>query len=325
MTRKTFVEALRIVVVTTVLLATAWRGDDALAQVPTVAIFNLVSHPILDASVAGIKAELSARGYRDGRIRFIEVNANGRIELLNAYALELLSARPDVIIPISTPVTQAVVKAANPRQAIVYSTVTNPDDVGMANSPPNITGVSDAVNYEANLDLIAALYPNARRIGIIYNAGERNSQFGVDRVREIAPKRNLTLVIATVSNSGEVADAARTLVGRVDVFYVGSDNTVVSALDALLSVANERRVPVIASDAGSVEKGALGAVSVDYELVGREAGRIAAEVLDTKMMPGRIKNVVVQGNALMLNDAAARRIGFQFPIAVRDRAAKVLP
>ncbi len=293
-------------------------------KVPTIAIFNLVSYPILDASVAGIKDELASQGYVGDKVRFIEINANGQMQLLNAYAQELLASNPDVIIPVSTPVTQAVVKEAAAAQAIVYSTVTNPDDVGMSKHPPNLTGVSDAVNYEANIDLIQELFPNADTIGVIYNAGERNSQFGVKRTQEIAKQRNLTILLATVSGSGEVNDAARSLSDRVDVFYVGSDNTVVSALDSLLSVAKERQIPVIASDTGSVEKGALAAVSVDYNRVGREAGKIVAQILDTGTQAGQIKPVFVHGNALILNEKASQVINFEFPKAVVGRASRTI-
>lgn len=292
---------------------------------PTVAIVNYVTYPILDESIRGIKAELADRGFAGDKIHFIDVNANGQAELLAAIAQEVVSRNPDVIVPVSTPVTQAIVKAGGTSQPIVFSTVTNPDDVGMASHPPNVTGVSDAVNYGANVELIQQLLPEARVIGMIYNPGERNSQFGVDEIRRIAASRSLEVVLATVSGSSEVADAARALAQKAQVFYVGSDNTVASAINGLLSVANEHRIPVIASDAGSVDQGALAAVSVDYSRVGREAGRIVAQVLETDQAPGAIPNVIVRGDALILNDSAARKIGYQFPDAVRQRASRTIP
>jgi len=295
------------------------------SDVPTVAIFNLVSHPILDASVDGIKEGLAERGYSGERVRFIEVNANGQMEMLNAFAQEMLASDPTVIVPVSTPVTQAVVASAGPDQPIVFSTVTNPADVGMDGRSNNMTGVSDAVNYEANINLIQELFPDARTVGIVYNPGERNSQFGVERVSELVAPRELTLVLVTVSGSGEVGDAARSLVGQADVIYVGSDNTVVSALDALLSVARESRIPVIASDAGSVEKGALAAISVDYERVGREAGYLVAKVLDSGVAPGRLEPVVVSGDALILNLGTASALGLQVPDSIRGRSVLTLP
>ena len=290
----------------------------------TVVIYNLLSHPILDQSIAGIKEALREEVGKDMDLKISEVNANAQFNLLNAYAKEILANAPTVIVPISTPGTQAVAKEAPPEQAIVFSTVTNPNDVGMNTGPKNMTGVSDAVNYGANLDLIKIMLPKARRIGLIYNAGERNSQFGVEQVERLAPSRDLMVSKVTVSNSNEVADAARALAKTVDVIYVGSDNTVVGAIDGLIAVAEESRVPVIASDVGSVEKGALAAISVDYHELGRAVGKIVAEILRTKKEPGTIKNVIFEGRSLILNAKTATRIGYKFSDLLRALSTRII-
>jgi putative ABC transport system substrate-binding protein len=292
---------------------------------PKIAIFNLLSHPILNDSVAGIKAGLAQEGYTADKVEFIEVNANGEMDKLNAFAKELLSAKPVVIVPVSTPVTQAVAKEAPPDQKIVFSTVTNPSDVGMDRKPANMTGVCDAVNYRANFDLIFELFPQTKRIGIIYNAGERNSQYGVDQVKTLAKQRGVELKLVTVSQSQEVVDAARSLLGTVDVIYVGSDNTVVAAMAGLTRVAYGAKLPVIASDSGSVRDGALAAVSVDYEKLGRRSGQVVAQILRTGSMPQDTAPVMFVGETLLLNRQAAEQIGYQFPDAVKAKAAKIVP
>lgn len=294
----------------------------AKSHVPTVAIFNLLSHPILDASVSGIKAELTDEGYSGAKVNVREVNANGEMDKLDAFARELLAIRPDVIVPVATPTAQAVVKAAPTEQNIVFSTVTNPEDVGISKHPANLTGVSDAVNYEANVDLMLELFPDAKNVGIIYNPGERNSEFGMSKVRELAGKHKLNLRIVAVANGSEVEAAARSLLRQVDVFYVGSDNTVVGALPALLKVAQEGRKPVIASDSGSVEQGALAAVSVDYEKLGRSVGRLVAEILRSNKRAGQIPNIVFVGDALVLNQKAASALSYTFPPSVVKRAVR---
>jgi len=311
-------------VVAVIAIVAIYVGTTPRDGLPTVAIFNLLSHPILDDSIAGIKEQLAEEGYTSDKVRFIDVNANGETDKLDAFANEILAAKPDVIVPVSTPVSLAVFNAAPPDQKIIFSTVTNPDDVGMAKKPANMTGVADAVNYEANLKLIKELLPNAKTVGIVYNAGERNSQFGVDQVKVLAPQLGLELKVVSISKPDEVEDAAKGMVESVDVFYVGSDNTVVGALPALLNVADAKRVPVIASDSGSVEKGALAAVSVDYKELGRKVGAIVAQVLRTGKMPVDLSPVKFLGDALLLNEGSAKKIEFSFPEAVRQRAQKVI-
>jgi putative ABC transport system substrate-binding protein len=291
---------------------------------PKVAIFNLQSHPILDDSIKGIKAELADEGFGPDRVEYIEVNANGDMNTLNAFSNELLTAHPNVIIPVSTPVTQAVAKEARPTQKIVFSTVTNPSDVGMDKEPANMTGVCDVVNYKANFDLIFELFPKTKRIGIIYNAGERNSQYGVEQIKPLAKKRSVELKLVTVSQSQEVIDAVRSLVGNVDVIYVGSDNTVVSAMGGLTQVAYGAKLPVVASDSGSVEEGALAAVSVDYEKLGRRVGKIVANILETDQMPSDTSPVMYLGDHLILNEKAAKRLNIDFTKDVLTRAKRIV-
>jgi putative ABC transport system substrate-binding protein len=311
-------------VVSPMFVLAAFACDGGGRRTPQVTIVNLLSHPILNDSIAGIRRGLADAGYTPDTLRIVEVNANGEMGKLNSLAREVLSQKPDVIVPVSTPVTQAIVKEADSRQQIVYSTVTNPDDVGMNRKPSNVTGVSDAVNYEGNLALIRELVPAVKRIGIVYNPGEANSQFGVTEMQHLVKGGPEELQLASVARSEQVPDATRTLIDKVDVMYIGSDNMVVGAIAGLVKVAAERRVPVIASDSGSVEQGALAAVSVDYAELGRRVGAIVAQILRNSTPAGQVPNEFFRGNILLLNRTAAKRIGFTFPPAVLARAAKVV-
>jgi putative ABC transport system substrate-binding protein len=158
---------------------------------------------------------------------------------------------------------------------------------------------------------------------MIYNAGERNSQFGVEETQRFAAARGLELKLLAIANPGEVADAASVLAETVDAFYVGSDNTVVSALAGLLKVASEAKVPVIASDIGSVEQGAIAALSVDYRKLGRRAGQLVADVLDGAT-PGEIPNEIFAGDSLVINMKTAAAEGIDLPPSLVARANVVL-
>ena len=295
------------------------RAPDS-PQAQRIVIINLVSHPILNASIKGIREELETEGFTASKLEIKEINANGEMDKIPGIVNEVLATHPALIIPVSTPVAQTVTTAAAPTQNVVFSTVTNPSDVGMDKRPRNVTGVSDAINYEASLKLIREFLPRARKIGIVYNAGERNSQFGIEQVKAIAPKLGFEIRLTTVSNSQDVLEAAQAMVDSIDAFYVGSDNTVAAAISSLVAVGRERKIPVFASDSGSVEQGAIAAVSVDYEALGHKAGAIVATILKTHEPAGDIPVVTYKGDVVVVNPKAARAFNTSIPASVSSRA-----
>jgi ABC-type uncharacterized transport system substrate-binding protein len=286
-------------------------------EVFDVVIVNLLTYPILDDSVSGIKQSLAAN-FDSDEINITTLNANGDMALIPAMTNEIIAQAPDLIIPVSTPIASAVVSAAPQTQQIVFSTVTNPEDIGYSKTLSNVTGVSDSVNYSANLDLIVELFPEAKTIGIIYNPTEQNSLNGTNIMRDIVTEKNLEVRLATVSNSSDVASAAILLKDQVDVLFVGPDNTVVSAMP---SISNVFTKPIIASDEGSVKEGALAAISVDYTALGNAVGEISTQILNGKKV-AEIDNIFFEGNALIINMKSAESLNFVFPANIETRAAK---
>ena len=290
---------------------------DGSTEVFDVVIVNLLTYPILDDSISGIEQSLEAN-FDSDEINISILNANGDMALIPGMTNEIIARAPDLIIPVSTPIASSVISAAPETQNIVFSTVTNPDDIGYSKTMRNVTGVSDSVNYSANLDLILELFPNAKTIGIIYNPTEQNSLNGTNIMREILKDKNLEVRLATVSNSSEVASAATLIKDQVDVLFVGPDNTVVSAMPSIVNVFNK---PIIASDEGSVKDGALAAISVDYTALGNAVGEISTQILNGKKVAD-IDNIFFEGNALILNMKSAESLNFVFPANIESQAAK---
>jgi len=290
---------------------------DVSSEVFDVVIVNLLTYPILDDSISGIKQSLEAN-FDSDEINISILNANGDMALIPGMTNEIIAQAPDLIIPVSTPIASSIISAAPETQKIVFSTVTNPDDIGYSKTMRNVTGVSDSVNYSANLDLILELFPNAKTIGIIYNPTEQNSSNGTNIMREILMDKNLEVRLATVSNSSEVASAATLIKDQVDVLFVGPDNTVVSAMPSIANVFNK---PIIASDEGSVKDGALAAISVDYTALGNAVGEISTQILNGKKIAD-VDNIFFEGNALILNMKSAESLNFVFPANIKSQAVK---
>jgi putative ABC transport system substrate-binding protein len=187
----------------------------------------------------------------------------------------------------------------------------------------NLTGVSDQWPVALQMQTYAKLLPTAKRWGTIYNPAESNSVFHVDLMREAAKKLGLTLVEAKVANAKEVAQAAASLVGKVDAITITSDNTAVGEFDAIVAVCNEKKIPLFAGFVDGVPKGAVAAYGLDYYLVGYSAGKKAALILKgTK--PGDIPWGPVEKFSLVVNLKAAQAQGVVFTPEFIKKADKVI-
>jgi putative tryptophan/tyrosine transport system substrate-binding protein len=307
--------------------ATALGWPASAQEVKTVAVTAIVEHPALDAARNGIRDELAAAGYEEGHnLDFLFESAQGNPATAAQIARKFVGDAPDVIVPISTPSAQAVVGATR-EIPVVFTAVTDP--VGAKLVPNlerpggNVTGMSDLSPIGLHLDLIREIAPEAERLGVIYNPGEANSVTLVELIRQEAPARGLEIVEAAAPRSADVLPAAQSLVGNVDAIYVPTDNTVVTALEAVVSVGTDNQLPVFAGDTDSVPRGAIAALGFNYYDLGRQTGKIVARVLGGAN-PGDIPVEGVQITELYVNPGAAEAMGVTIPQAMLERAKFVV-
>jgi putative tryptophan/tyrosine transport system substrate-binding protein len=289
----------------------------------TIAIANLQKHPILDAVEQGVVDELKREGYGEGpSARYIFRNAGGDMQQVSSIAAELAARNPDVVVAISTPIAQAVVKKFKGK--IVFGALTDPISAGIVTSldgsNPNVTGTTDAIPYGEQLNLIRKLSPTAKRLGLLFNPGEAPSQYAVKRIKELAPQFGFELVEGPANSTQDVYPVALGLAGRVDVFLISTDNTVAAGIAGAVKVGIQRKVPVYACDSGSVEKGAIAAVSPGYYDIGLETGRLAARALKGE---ANLPIVQPRSGQVYLNRKAAELMSISLPSDLLSHAAKV--
>jgi putative ABC transport system substrate-binding protein len=308
-------------------LAMAASAAPAFGADITVAVTAIVEHPALDAARDGIKEALAAEGFVDGeQIDFVYESAQGKPEIAAQIARQFVGDGATVIVPISTPSAQGAV-AATKDIPIVFTAVTDPVAAQLVTSLQkpggNVTGISDMSPLPEHIALMQEITPNAKRIGVVYNPGETNSMVLVERLKELAGPAGLEIVESAATKSGDVQQATLALVGKVDAIYIPTDNTVVSALEAAVSVAEENQIPLYAGDTDSVPRGAIATVGFNYKNVGLETGRIVARVLKGEK-PGDIDVAFATGTDLVVNPAAAAKYGVTIPEAVIARATQVI-
>lgn len=299
----------------------------AQAQAQSVAVTSIVEHPALDAVKDGVHEALSSAGYTEAKgLKWQFQTAQGNTAIAAQIARKFVGDKPDVIVAIATPSAQAVV-AATKSIPVVYSAVTDPVAAqlvpGMEASGTNVTGVSDALSLEKQIDLIKKVVPEAKKVGMVYNPGEANSVVVVKRLRELLPQSGMSLVEATAARTVDVGAAARSLVGKVDVIYTNTDNNVVSAYESLVKVGNSARIPLVASDTDSVKRGAIAALGVNYHDLGVQTGKLVVRILKGEK-PGAIASETSSKLELYVNTGAAARQGVTLSDALIKSAAQVI-
>ena len=297
------------------------------AQTKSVAVTAIVEHPALDAIRDGVKAALKDAGYEEGKnLKWQYQSAQGNPGTAAQIARKFVGDKPDAIVAIATPSAQAAV-AATKSVPVVFSAVTDPVAAKLVKnwepSKNNVTGVSDLLKLEPQMELVKKVVPNAKRVGIVYNPGEANSVVVVKQLKELLPKMGLTLVEAAAPRSVDVGTAARSLVGKVDVIYTNTDNNVVSAYESLVKVGQDAKVPLIASDTDSVKRGAIAALGLNYRDLGEQTGRMVVRLLKGEK-PGDIKPEVSDKTELHVNPGAAEKQGVKLSDELIKSAAQVV-
>lgn len=248
-----------------------------------IGIVQIVEHPALDSARQGFLETLKNNGYEEGKNLKVDYqNAQGDQSVLQSIAQKFSSSKLDLVLAIATPSAQAMASATQDIP-ILITAVTDPVEAKLVDSMEkpgtNVTGTTDMNPLKEQFDLLKKLVPQAQKVGIIYNAGEVNSQVQVKIAKEVAKKLGIEIVEATVTTSADVLQASQSLVGKVDAIYVPTDNMVVSAAQSVIQVANQNKIPIIAGESSVVDKGGLATIGINYKNLGKQTGEMALKVL----------------------------------------------
>ncbi|AZB41440.1 ABC transporter substrate-binding protein [Bacillus sp. FJAT-42376] len=274
-----------------------------------IGVTQIVEHPSLDDAYKGFKEALKDKGIK---AEFDVKNAQGDASTNTTIAATLVSQKPDLIFANSTPSAQAALSATKDIP-IVFSSVTDPvgaELVASLEKPGgNVTGTIDS-HPEAIPSTMKFIKDElgGKKVGMLYNAGEQNSVSQVEAVKKLMGEMGLEAVTASVSTTADVKQAAEALAGKIDAFYIVTDNTVISAIESVVSVSNDKKIPLLTADLDSLKRGAFAAYGFQYHDIGYQAGEMAADILKGKKA-GEIAVEVPKNLKLMINKKAAEAMG----------------
>ncbi|MBQ7883303.1 MAG: ABC transporter substrate-binding protein [Phascolarctobacterium sp.] len=302
------------------------KKEAAKKEKVSVGIVQIVEHAALDAASKGFVDGLAAKGFKEGEnITFDRQNAQADQSNMHNIAHHFINNKVDLICAISTPAAQ-VVASATQDIPIVATAVTDYKAAKLIkdNVKPgtNVTGTTDMNPVIEQLDFALKLVPGAKNIGTIYNSSEVNSQFQVEILKDAAKKKGVGIIEATVNNVNDIQQAARSMLGKVDLIYVPTDNVLASAIPALAIITEEVNLPVICGDAGSVKSGGVATFGIDYYKLGVQTGSMAADILSGKSKPADMPIQAQTEFNIVINEDNAKKIGLTIPEDVLKKAVK---
>jgi len=292
----------------------------------TIAITQLTDHPAANAVREGVLKALKDQGIEEGpHYTILYENAQGSPVTAAQIAQKFVSAKPSVLVPITTTSAQTMVKADSAYGIpIVFAAVTDPIVAGVVTSLEHpggyITGVTDSAPIEEQLKFFKKILPQLRTLGVVYNPGDSSSTTPLKEARSMVRKLGITLVEVTAFKTSDVPGAVQSLVGRgVDAIFVPLDNTVLAAMESVLKIAHQHSIPVFSSDRDSVGQGALASSGYSHFDTGYAAGQMVVKVLNGAN-PGEMPVATAQNLNIYINSKTAKELTLSLPQEILDRA-----
>ena len=222
----------------------------AAAGTAVVSVNQFVEHPALDAVLKGFQDYLKENGVQ---VDYKVHNAQANMGTATQIAQQMVGEKADLLVAIATPSAQTCVQAlakapADLKRPFLFTAVTDPVAAGLVKDLQHpggdITGVSDLLPLEEHMKMVLTFKPGIKRLGLLYNAGEANSKSLVAGIKELSGKMGFEMVEATAAKTADVFSAAKSLVGRVDAIFIPTDNTIISALESVIKVGVENKLPI---------------------------------------------------------------------------------
>ena len=282
----------------------AEKEDDGVFNV---AIVQQLDHSSLDEIRVAIEAQLNSLDSVTVEIK--TYNGQNDASMLNQIGTQIVSDGVDMIIPIATMAAQCMVTAAEGTNIpIVYAAISDPEGAGLTGLP-NVTGVSDALNTPFILDMMLAVNPDVKTVGLLYSNSEINSEAPIAEAKAYLDSKGIAYLEKTGNNSGEIVTAASDLVGRVDAVFTPTDNVVMATEAAVAEILIQAGIPHYAGADSFVLSGAFATCGVNYTELGTKTADIALEIL----MGGEIGEfVLMDGGIITVNAETAAGLTLDF-------------
>ena len=286
-----------------------------------VAIVQQLDHTSLDEIRTAIEAELDAKAAEKGiTIAYKDFNGQNDATTLNQIGTQVVSDGYDAVIPIATLAAQCMATACeSTKTPVIYAAISDPAAADLTDID-YVTGTSDALNTQSIMDMIFAVQPEAKTIGLLYSNSEANSTTPIAEAKAYLDAKGIAYVEKTGNTNDEIMTAANALVGQVDAVFTPTDNVVMAAAAAVSETLTNAGIPFYTGADSFVTAGAFATCGVNYTELGTYTADMALDILETGTVP---EYHVMDGGIITVNTETAAALNLDYS-AFNDLAGTVV-
>lgn len=302
-------------------VADSTTGSTANATTYKVAIVQQLDHASLDEIRTAIEAELDAKAAEKGiTIEYKDFNGQNDATTLNQIGTQVVSDGYDAVIPIATLAAQCMATACeSTKTPVIYAAISDPAAADLTDID-YVTGTSDALNTQSIMDMIFAVQPEAKTIGLLYSNSEANSTTPIAEAKAYLDAKGIAYVEKTGNTNDEIMTAANALVGQVDAVFTPTDNVVMAAAAAVSETLTNAGIPFYTGADSFVTAGAFATCGVNYTELGTYTADMALDILETGTVP---EYHVMDGGIITVNTETAAALDLDYS-AFNDLAGTVV-
>ena len=245
-------------------------------------------------------------------------NCNADANVLSQIIANFIADDVDLMVGVATPVAMAMQAATEDNKIpVVFAAVSDPVGAGIVESlekpGANLTGTSDFLDTNAVMNLIFALKADTKKVGLLYDAGQDASTTAIATAKDYLEKKGIEYVERMGTTVDEVILASEALVAdKVDAVFTPSDNTIMTAELSIYEILTEAGIPQFTGADSFALNGAFLGYGVDYANLGRETGKMVAEILLEGKDPSTLPVRTFDNGTATINVETASALGYDF-------------
>ena len=301
--------------------ASSEAAADPAAKSYRIAVVQQLDHASLDQIRTAIEAELDAKAAEKGiTIEYKDFNGQNDATTLNQIGTQVVSDQYDAVIPIATLAAQCMATTcADSKTPVIYAAISDPAAADLTDID-YVTGTSDALNTESIMNMMFAVNPEIKTVGLLYSNSEANSQTPIAEAKAYLDSKGIAYVEKTGNTNDEIMTAAASLVGQVDAVFTPTDNVVMAAAAAVSDTLTKGGIPFYTGADSFVTAGAFATCGVNYTDLGTYTADMALDILETGTVPAYH---VMDGGIITVNTETAAALGIDYD-AFNELAGQVV-